>query len=89
MKRCPQCHRVENDESLKFCRVDGATLVSDSSPINSEAGTAQLASQLDASDVHTSILPHHTDTNVARATGPTTALPESQTNATASCVLKA
>ncbi len=27
MKRCPQCHRVETDEALKFCRVDGARLV--------------------------------------------------------------
>jgi len=27
MKRCPQCNRVETDEALKFCRVDGATLV--------------------------------------------------------------
>ena len=26
MKRCPQCNRVETDEALKFCRVDGATL---------------------------------------------------------------
>lgn len=23
MKRCPQCNRVESDEGLKFCRVDG------------------------------------------------------------------
>ena len=73
MKRCPQCNRVETDEALKFCRVDGATLVSDSSPISSEAGTAQL----DSSEVHTSILPHHTDANVKRATG-ATALPVQQ-----------
>ena len=26
MKRCPQCNRVETDEALKFCRIDGATL---------------------------------------------------------------
>jgi len=24
MKRCPKCDRVETDEALKFCRVDGA-----------------------------------------------------------------
>ena len=24
MKRCLQCNRVETDEALKFCRVDGA-----------------------------------------------------------------
>jgi len=29
MKRCPLCHRVETDEALKFCRVDGVTLVTD------------------------------------------------------------
>ncbi|MEK6334749.1 MAG: hypothetical protein AABM67_07360 [Acidobacteriota bacterium] len=74
MKRCPQCHRIETDEALKFCRADGATLVSDSAPIATEAGTAQLAA--DSSEVHTSILPHHTQANAGRATGPTTSLPQ-------------
>ena len=74
MKRCPQCNRVETDETLKFCRVDGVTLVSDSS-LNSEAGTAQLGTQADGSEVHTSILPHNTNATANRATGPTTALP--------------
>jgi len=73
MKRCPQCHRVETDEALKFCRVDGATLVSDSLSPGDEAGTAQLAA--DASEVHTSILPQTTQANVNRTTGPTTVLP--------------
>ncbi|MFN2532891.1 MAG: tetratricopeptide repeat protein [Pyrinomonadaceae bacterium] len=27
MKRCPQCNRVETDDALAFCRVDGARLV--------------------------------------------------------------
>jgi len=53
MKRCPQCNRVETDETLKFCRADGATLVSDLSSISSEAGTLQLGSQPDFSEVHT------------------------------------
>ena len=72
MKRCPQCNRVETDEALKFCRVDGTTLLSDSSSIVAPgtAGTGQ-----DASEVHTSILPHRTDANMNRATGPTTVLP--------------
>jgi hypothetical protein len=35
MKRCPQCNRVETDAALKFCRVDGATLMTDSSAIES------------------------------------------------------
>src|SRR5215510_6424199 len=73
MKRCPQCNRVESDEALKFCRVDGATLVSESSGLADEAGTAQLAA--DASEVHTSILPQRTDANINRATGSTTVLP--------------
>ena len=73
MKRCPQCNRVETDEALKFCRVDGATLVNDSSSIGSEAGTAQIGSP--DSDVHTSILPQNTSAGMGRATGPTTVLP--------------
>ncbi|MGQ0762498.1 MAG: hypothetical protein ACT4OT_10870 [Acidobacteriota bacterium] len=74
MKRCPQCNRVESDEALKFCRVDGATLVSDSSAIAADAGTAQLDSRPDASEVHTSILPHNTNAHVNRPTGRTNAL---------------
>ncbi|HEX5703517.1 MAG TPA: hypothetical protein VFX97_09995 [Pyrinomonadaceae bacterium] len=58
MKKCPQCNRVETDGTLKFCRVDGATLVTESSGLAGEAGTAQLGSSADASEVHTSILPH-------------------------------
>ena len=73
MKRCPQCNRVETDEALKFCRVDGTTLVSDSSGLAGEAGTARLAG--DASEVHTSILPHRTDANIDRPTARTTVLP--------------
>jgi len=73
MKRCPQCNRVETDEALKFCRVDGATLVNDSSGLVDEAGTAQLGEA--GSEGHTSILPHRTDGGLSRATGPTTVLP--------------
>ena len=29
MKRCPTCNRVETDEALKFCRVDGTVLIND------------------------------------------------------------
>jgi TolB-like protein/Tfp pilus assembly protein PilF len=81
MKRCPECNRVETDEALKFCRVDGATLVSDSSAIG-EAGTAQLGAESAASEVHTSILPHNTQANSNRATGPTTSLPQASVGAT-------
>ncbi len=81
MKRCPQCHRVETEEALKFCRVDGATLVSESSAVG-EAGTAQLAAQSDASEVHTSLLPHTTGANINRATAPTSVLPPQSTPTT-------
>src|ERR1043166_3529388 len=74
MKRCPQCNRVESEEALKFCRVDGATLVSDSSSLGDEAGTAQLTT--DASEVHTSILPDTTGANINRVIAPTTVLPQ-------------
>ena len=84
MKRCPQCNRVESDESLKFCRADGATLVNDSSSFNSEAGTAQLSSSSDASEVHTSILPHNTGVHVNRVTAPTTVLSPQATPTTKS-----
>lgn len=86
MKRCSQCNRVETDEALKFCRVDGATLVSDSSSLGGEAGTAQIAAH--ASEVHTSILPHNTQANVNRATGPTTTLPPPQPPATTGAMAK-
>jgi TolB-like protein/Tfp pilus assembly protein PilF len=32
MKRCPRCNRVETDETLKFCRTDGASLVDEEAP---------------------------------------------------------
>ncbi len=63
MKRCPTCNRVESDEALKFCRVDGATLVSDSFPFTAEGETAQLGSASAANEIATSILPHATDAN--------------------------
>ncbi len=75
MKHCPQCNRVETDETLKFCRIDGATLISDSSSFSSEAGTAQLVSSADMSEVHTSVLPRPTAASVNPTTGPTTVLP--------------
>ena len=90
MKRCPQCNRVEADDALIFCRTDGTALVAQEAgagsrsrrqtagdvhaPLGSEAGTAQLGS-VDASEVHTSILPHNTDAAFPRVTGPTTSLP--------------
>src|SRR5215475_11748186 len=73
MKRCPQCNRVETDEALKYCRVDGATLFSDSWSIDSEAGTVQLGSS-SSSNVNTDTLAQTTAAKMYRATAPTTVL---------------
>jgi len=74
MKRCPQCNRVETDEALRFCRVDGATLVSDSSSID-EAGTIKLGSGHVTGEAATGKLPPMTDANINRATAATSVLP--------------
>ena len=72
MKRCPQCNRVEKDDALVFCRVDGAALVVDSSAVDIE--TARLGTGSVPTELDTSILPHRTDAQVSRSTGPTTVL---------------
>ena len=72
MKRCPTCNRVESDNALAYCRVDGTALIDDSSAFNSESGTARLGSA--AKEIETSILPHTTNAPVAHGTGPTTVL---------------
>ena len=87
MKRCPQCHRVETDESLKFCRVDGATLVSDSASIDREAGTVKLGSS-SSRESETSIPPAVTDSQVSRATAATTVLPSQLSTSAASKLTK-
>ncbi len=43
MKRCPICQQTYTDETLKFCRDDGATLVSDAS-LPGESATLMLSS---------------------------------------------
>src|SRR5687768_3915946 len=75
MKRCPQCNRVETDEALKFCRVDGTSLIAESGSIAGEAGTAKLAANGASSEIETSVLPHRTDADLNRASAPTTVLP--------------
>jgi TolB-like protein/Tfp pilus assembly protein PilF len=73
MKRCPQCNRVEADDTLAFCRADGTALVSDSL----SAGESNLGSgsATASSEIETSILPHSTDAGIRRATGATTVFP--------------
>ena len=80
MKRCPQCNRLEKDDALVFCRVDGTALLADSAALNSE--TARLDTASVATELDTSLLPHRTEDQVSRATGPTTALPPSTTGHT-------
>jgi len=75
MKRCPHCNRVETDDALAFCRVDGMTLVSDSSQLSGEVGTARLGSPSAATEIETSLLPHRTDAVMGRGTAPTNVLP--------------
>jgi TolB-like protein/Tfp pilus assembly protein PilF len=75
MKRCPHCNRVETDDALAFCRVDGMTLVSDSSQLSGEVGTARLGSPSAATEIETSLLPHRTDAVMGRGTVPTNVLP--------------
>ncbi len=74
MKRCPQCNRVETDETLKFCRVDGAPLVHDSSSIDQEAGTVKLGSGAVANEPTTDSLAQTTYANFNHATTPTSVL---------------
>jgi TolB-like protein/Tfp pilus assembly protein PilF len=80
MKRCPQCKRVENDDTLAFCRADGTPLVSDSGPVGTDASTVRFGSAPGASETDTSILPQTvTDAGMSRATGPTTVLDRQHT----------
>src|SRR5436190_2741876 len=81
MKRCPQCNRVENDDTLVYCRVDGTALVNDSS-LSSEMGTAQLGSGSIPTEASTSVLPNKTAASMNRSTGPTTVLTTQQVGST-------
>jgi TolB-like protein/Tfp pilus assembly protein PilF len=76
MKRCPQCNRVEPDDTLAFCRVDGTALISGSGPVSAEAGTVKFASAPVSSETETSVLPHtSTSPAINRLTAPTTVFP--------------
>src|SRR5436305_1646003 len=75
MKRCPQCNRVEQDDALVFCRVDGASLVTDSGSVSGDDATVRFGSSPMATEAGTGVLPHHaTDAGVGRPTGSTTVL---------------
>jgi TolB-like protein/Tfp pilus assembly protein PilF len=83
MKRCPQCNRFENDDTLVFCRADGTALMSDSATVDAEAGTVKLSSAPVSSKIETSVLPLTSTTpEINRPTGPTAALPAQAPGAT-------
>src|SRR2546425_636362 len=50
MKRCPTCNRVEMDETLKFCRLDGTLLVAAS---ESESATMALHASRPSEEITT------------------------------------
>jgi adenylate cyclase len=53
MKRCPQCNRLESDDTLAFCRVDGASLL----PVTSEElGTIKFNSAAVSGELRTTML---------------------------------
>jgi TolB-like protein/Tfp pilus assembly protein PilF len=76
MKRCPQCNRLESDNTLAFCRVDGTPLVTDSASADLDAGTIRLGSGPVAPEAQTNRLAEApTDISNVRPTGPTSGLP--------------
>jgi TolB-like protein/Tfp pilus assembly protein PilF len=73
MKRCPQCNRVEPDNTLAFCRFDGAALVIEYGSISEDTGTVRFAAPSVATETPTSVLPQQlTNPSVV---APTTVLP--------------
>jgi TolB-like protein/Tfp pilus assembly protein PilF len=79
VKRCPQCNRVEADDTLAFCRSDGAALIDASGSLSGDLNTAKFGSGPVLSEIDTSLLPQTSTTpEIIRNTGPTTALPQAQ-----------
>src|SRR5688500_20280678 len=74
MKRCPQCNRIENDNALAFCRVDGAPLIT-GPRADSENTTSIFDSTAPSSESTTRNFSPQTNEGISRTTGPTTALP--------------
>src|SRR5690349_7771062 len=77
MKRCPKCNRVEADDALAFCRIDGAPLIADTGSADLDAGTMKLGSGSVTAEAATNrLVDTRTDISNVRSTGPTTVLPE-------------
>src|SRR5437588_8426068 len=80
MKRCPQCNRVETDDALVFCRVDGASLVTDSGLVGEHEATVRFGSSPMATEAGSNVVPSHaSDPRAGRPTGLTTVLDRQQT----------
>ncbi len=56
MKHCPTCRRSYTDETVKFCRVDGAVLISDSSATAGFAPTLTFSAAAKSAEVSTQSL---------------------------------
>ena len=86
MKRCPTCNRVEADDTLVYCRVDGTALMSNSLSGGHEAGTLRLG---ETNEAGTSMVSPVTDANIPGVTAPTTLITSSQlSSATSSKALQ-
>ena len=72
MKRCPQCSRVESDDTLTFCRTDGTPLVRESGAVSESAGTLKFSPTQGADTGETRILP--AGDGLSRPTAPATVL---------------
>lgn len=74
MKRCPTCNRVETDDALAFCRVDGSLLIVPSGAVSADARTMKFGSTTISAESDTSILTYTTKGVVSPATPATTVL---------------
>src|SRR6266498_3473563 len=66
MKRCPQCNRVETDDALVFCRVDGTELISESAAMSESA--TRVLDQSRAPEAQPNELLHHDTSENQRTT---------------------
>ena len=63
VKRCPQCNRLEAEDTLTFCRVDGSPLTNEARYTSEELGTIRLGSAPVSDEKKTSFLPQPVTTN--------------------------
>jgi TolB-like protein/Flp pilus assembly protein TadD len=56
MKRCPECQRTYTDETVKFCRVDGVTLVDASAELSESEATRVLPESRATGEAPTEVL---------------------------------